>query len=242
MPARKRKRMQLYPTLGPKYKKPKYKKAPTVTYNTGPRLPKNNILGQTLKTTLVYFQTSEITGSTTSDLSTGTVAYRANSLYDPENIIGGSGHQPRGFDQLSALYDEYVVTKATIEVRFQNTGATTRPYGFISMQHGHLPSIDFVEVNESADTIVSKKAMGRVTNGEESHYMSMAVDPVKWLGYKDSSDADQCKSTISSNPIETCLFLVGFCDPTNNTSTSVQCSVKITYECTFSQPREPGLS
>jgi hypothetical protein len=51
------------------------------------------------------------------NMSLGAVAsqnFRLNSVFDPD--ITGSGHQPRWFDQYSALYASYVVVASKIEV------------------------------------------------------------------------------------------------------------------------------
>ena len=39
---------------------------------------------------------------------------RLNSLFDPN--LSGLGHQPRGFDQLMAVYEKYTVVAAKITV------------------------------------------------------------------------------------------------------------------------------
>ena len=51
--------------------------------------------------------------------------FSANGLYDPN--ITGIGHQPRGFDQLMALYDHYVVigVRAILTVHGSDTGNGT---------------------------------------------------------------------------------------------------------------------
>lgn len=45
---------------------------------------------------------------------TQTIAYRANSVYNPYFPAGG--HQPMGFDQWAAIYTRYVVVGAKITV------------------------------------------------------------------------------------------------------------------------------
>jgi len=42
--------------------------------------------------------------------------YRANDLFDPDQT--GGGHQPNGFDQLMAMYEQFCVVSAKITVRF----------------------------------------------------------------------------------------------------------------------------
>lgn len=48
--------------------------------------------------------------------------YQANSISDPD--WSGVGHQPRGFDQLMALYDHYTVLGSKITVTFTNVSTT----------------------------------------------------------------------------------------------------------------------
>jgi len=51
--------------------------------------------------------------------------YFANSMYDPEYAVGG--HQPIGFDQMTALYRNYSVLKSTFVVRcFPQSGSVTQ--------------------------------------------------------------------------------------------------------------------
>lgn len=45
-----------------------------------------------------------------------------SGLWDP--YISGVGHQPTGFDQMMALYEQYLVISAKITVWYSNTGAS----------------------------------------------------------------------------------------------------------------------
>lgn len=57
-----------------------------------------------------------------SNLAVGTrfsQTMRGNSVYDPDQT--GTGHQPRGYDQISALYRYYSVKSSSIRVRFGTT-------------------------------------------------------------------------------------------------------------------------
>lgn len=47
----------------------------------------------------------------------GTTAWRGNSVFDP--YLAAGGHQPRYFDVLAGLYDQYVVHASRISVFFQ---------------------------------------------------------------------------------------------------------------------------
>jgi hypothetical protein len=49
--------------------------------------------------------------------------FALNDLYDPN--VTGTGHQPKGFDELSALYFRYKVISVHVKVTITNTLATT---------------------------------------------------------------------------------------------------------------------
>lgn len=61
---------------------------------------------------LTYVQ--QVTIAPTSGLVTGYLAYRGNSLFDPEVALGG--HQPLYFDQYSAIYAHYRVMASKIKI------------------------------------------------------------------------------------------------------------------------------
>lgn len=69
--------------------------------------------------------------------------FRLNSLYDPDWGIGG--HQPYGYDELSALYRKYKVSSVKINVVYTDPtadgmciGATIQPPQGVAQIEGHL--------------------------------------------------------------------------------------------------------
>ena len=53
----------------------------------------------------------------------GQYTYRGNSLFDPDYT--STGHQPRYFDQYSAVYSKYLVTSSSIKVSVMNDVGTS---------------------------------------------------------------------------------------------------------------------
>jgi len=111
---------------------PSQKKRKTVTLRakkkktgSGTKIPKSIIGGSNtfLPRKRTYkFQYSDMIA--VSSLAFGTYqghAFNGNGLYDPDDT--GTGHQPRGFDQIKALYRTYRVTASSIRVRFCNLSA-----------------------------------------------------------------------------------------------------------------------
>lgn len=74
------------------------------------RVPRPYAMPLRLRNTMRYSDTISITLST----GDGFHYFSCNGLYDPD--ISGSGHQPLYFDQLMAMYDQYVVVASKITV------------------------------------------------------------------------------------------------------------------------------
>ena len=72
---------------------------------------------QQLKTKLRYVVRKEF-DLTSGNIVTGTM--RANDLFDPEYVLGG--HQPRGFDEMMAVYQTFTVTGSTCSASFMYEG------------------------------------------------------------------------------------------------------------------------
>lgn len=68
-----------------------------------------------LCTTHRYSQDFLVLNQSVTGLTGTPVAWRLGSLFDPD--FSGTGHQPRGYDQLAQLYNQYQVYKVHIQVK-----------------------------------------------------------------------------------------------------------------------------
>lgn len=75
---------------------------PLVTVTRGLPVP------QRMNNTMVYHEIVQLTIPAAQYVD---YAFRANGLYDPN--YSGTGHQPRYYDYLTSIYDQWYVTKAT---------------------------------------------------------------------------------------------------------------------------------
>lgn len=53
-------------------------------------------------------------------ITTAALTFRANGMFDPEAAVGG--HQPRGFDEMMELYNNFTVTSSKIMVNWMYEG------------------------------------------------------------------------------------------------------------------------
>lgn len=89
--------------------------------------------------------------------------FRINGMYDPD--LSGSGHQPYYYDQWSAMYQNYKVFAAKVEVRMAMSSGYTKPVYFCLWAN---PSSDITITNpdQMVETFGSKLTM--VTTDQSS--------------------------------------------------------------------------
>lgn len=94
-----------------------------------------NIIPDRIRVSLPYSINGVPMGNNVGTLTS--YLFRGNSVYDPDYT--GAGHQPLGYDQLSALYEAYQVIGSSIVARFFSTLATN---SLNQAQIGIFPSMD----------------------------------------------------------------------------------------------------
>lgn len=216
----------------------KRKKA-VVKYAVPRSIRSKQILAPLMKSTMRYSATKDLSGGGSID-STAFELWRMNSLYDPDHAL--LGHQPRGFDQLAALYSVYRVIRATVIVRFSNSSTSARTYPFLqlSAEDTYVPT--FTSVLESPDSVVGKSVMCRATDtfGKNDAVLTMSVNPARWLG--NSPNDDENKAATNTNPLAKLNLYVGTCDPTGTGTISGDYTIQIVYDAEFSEPIIPTSS
>lgn len=167
--------------------------------------------------------------------------YSANSLFDPDRT--GVGHQPRGFDQYIAMYENYTVTSATITVTFSATINSNNVAGHIVgivEDNGVLLATDRTDLTERPRMI--KKTLGN-NNSNAVTTCRYKCDLSKRTGFNNILNAAAAKGSSISSPSEE-VYLKPFVFALNQTDapSAVRIQVQIDYTCVFSEPKQPSLS
>lgn len=103
-------------------KRPRSRRGMTYTKNKAGNIgPLTNRI-----TSKLCYETGQVGNTTTT--SPGTFTIRLNSLFDPQYAVGG--HQPRGFDEMSAIYGEYRVLAAKVVMVCQPLSAGSHIFGW----------------------------------------------------------------------------------------------------------------
>lgn len=211
-----------------------------------------SLLGKSLHCRLRYGD-SNVTLSPNAAIASNYI-FSANDVYNPDR--SQTGHQPRGFDQLMALYDHFIVRGARISVTFSpqnsgrwnnsttgNTSPSTSAYVWpyivgIKISDDVTPSNTHIDLLESRYTTYTS-----MTNVSDGKKLEMNVNPLTFLGYPKKSSDDALKGGVASSPSEGCFFHVFSLLPDANDGTaSIRATVTIDYYVEFIEPKNPSNS
>lgn len=162
--------------------------------------------------------------------------FSANGLYDPN--ITGTGHQPRGLDQLFAMYDHAVCLGSKITVFFDNR-ASARMVGGIYVKDNATTTTDPINLMEMG------KVKSTVLNGvgAPQQKLSVSVNPNKFLGRSKPLADSELKTGIGNNPSEQCYFhCFAYSPNASDDPGAVYCTVVIDYIVALIEPKQPTMS
>jgi hypothetical protein len=171
------------------------------------------------------------TSSYTHTHTTGTMqswAFRGNSVYDPDYTY--TGHQPVGFDELSAFYDHYRVTSSHMEAFCSSLTANVPiavvvfPSRALSGQSDYLASL---ESTRSAYHVLSTNSIPVVIVKNSATTQSLFQG-------QDVTDQD-FGSACTTNPSKPWYWTITTNSANGASTSSVALTVVITYDVVFSQ-------
>lgn len=174
--------------------------------------------------------------------------FRANSLYDPNQ--SGTGHQPRGFDELAAIYDHYTVIGSKLKVTFENdvdiAALTAGQYCFAMLQDTTSAPGTLVDLLEEGSRNQVAYRQRNTTTGR-SITLTRTYSPHKFFGIpkKDSVVSNALHTpNVGSNPAEDAIYTVGvICARTTSTDPPpVVARVEIEYIAVFTEKRPQSSS
>lgn len=192
-------------------------------------------LSARLRTTLTY--ASKQTNITLSSID---YQFRLNSLFDPD--FTGGGHQPKGFDQLAALYQRYRVYRARWEVSWSIVSS-----GFYPTFVGAVATNEntgFTDITDFAETAHSQWMLVGNSYPLKTGKFRGVVDLAKLNGKTHAAYAadDTTQALITANPTEILNLHVMQQTLDNSTALAGYSVVQIWYDVEFSDPFALGQS
>jgi len=183
--------------------------------------------------------TSDVAITLSSTLSNpGVYIFSCNGLFDPD--VTGTGHQPRGFDQLMLFYDHYVVKRAKLTARLYNNSTAVPSQVFVTVRDNSVPSSSYLDYLESSITKTAQLGVEGASNGTKT--ITYSVDVGNFLGRRDPLSDPQLKGSNAANPTEGCSFHIGAFSPDLFTSSAVSLIASIQYELYLIEPKIVPIS
>lgn len=165
--------------------------------------------------------------------------YSCNSLYDPD--VSGGGHQPYYFDQLSALYDHYVVIGSKIRCTFMPQSQTT-PAFYVNMY------IDDNAVTTSGNPIVNEekqtgggKAMCVLPGGNNKVTITRSWSAKKYFG-KGVLANTELQGTGTTSPTEQSYYVINAICANGGDTALTNVLVEIEYLAIWKEIRDIAQS
>lgn len=198
---------------------------------------KKGPLPLTLKTTMVYHETFDLNPG-----AAGTNAvyiFSANGLYDPN--ITAIGHQPRGFDQLMALYDHFVVIGVKATLTTHNLDASKAQIVGMAIVDNSTSlgsaNIQYMELRTSKSRLVGPYGDQSTTS------VAIACDPNKFLGRSKPLSDPELKGSASANPTEQAyIHCFGFPQDASTDTGAMNCRITLEYTAVLIEPKQPTSS
>lgn len=168
-------------------------------------------------------------------ISAATVVFSANGLFQPN--ITTSDHQPLGFDQMMALYNNYTVLSATCRVHFASSDANYPVMAGIRLSNSSTALTDRARIIEQGDVSYTM-----LTPNNEKAYLKKYVDIGKWSGRKDVTSEDDYRGSSSANPSDQVYFHVFMAGAEDNNPGVTKAFVVIDYKVMFHEPIDVASS
>jgi hypothetical protein len=189
--------------------------------------PYSSIVAPRLVTRLRY---AELVTMTTDVLGNSTNAFNLNSLFDPNRT--GAGHQPRGYDELSNLYNRYRVYGLTFKVTATTSGTD-------QLQLGAYPRNGTGTPVTLSDTAEQPFAQIASFTAYQKGVVSGYVDLPKLNGKTRVAYAadDTTQAEVSTSPAETMVLNLQVFSLTTTQNSVARMVVLLEFDCEFSDPK-----
>ena len=184
------------------------------------------------QTTLSYYQQIIIAPGA----QIGQYTFRGNSLFDPDYT--GGGHQPKYFDQLSAVYGQYRVTGSSIQLSFMSN-STNVPCTISLVPNTNIITATTPDLAAELPR-AREKTVG--VNGVMTGVLTHSARTAEVCGLHLAGLYDQdWAATTGSNPLQIWYWnIVAYVFTGSNVSVDINVSIR--YQCEFFDRIDVGAS
>lgn len=203
-----------------------------------------NIMPKFFWTDLNYNTVVSLSNNNSTGLNGTTYYFRPTSTYAPDYSGAFAPHQPYGYDEMRALYNQVVVTDFKITVKIIKSAATA---GDNARANALILFVkNLTDVADPAGETVSQweeKPSSRVlyaAEGYGSNYQTWtgSYNVAEFIGATKTEilENDDYSSTGNANPARGLLFGISCGNPTLDLGATVLASVTIAMRCRWTSP------
>ncbi len=180
--------------------------------------------------------------SVTVGLGVSTWKFRANGLYDPDVAVGG--HQPYGFDQLMALYTDWVVLSSSCHVR-SFTRSSNEPCA-VNVMVAEIGDANDTTIHEMLERHPKTTRLGNWRAdgaGNRGGVTKASVNIGKYLNRKNLADDADLIGNNGADPTKAVEYWINHTDAGLTASVGItDVVVTLVYRAMFLKPRTLGTS
>lgn len=169
----------------------------------------------------------------------GQYIFRANDLYDPN--YSGTGHQPRGFDQLMPLYNHFTVLGSKATLRISNDVSDLSLTAFLTLQGEPTTQLNPIDYMERMD-VSTRQLAGKKTGGQNTT-LSRAFSTKKFFSKTNVLDDTTLRGSVSGSPSEVAYYHFGVVSSDGSSDPlAITFSINIDYIVAFHEPNDVASS
>jgi len=188
-----------------------------------------------IRTTMRYF---EYNNGTASAGTVGGFFFKANGIYDPRSALGG--HQPLGYDQLTPIYNHWIVNASRIKCTFSTRDEVddvVHPVvvGIYDDDDGSN-SLDYHALAEGSP----RSRLKQLTTNNDNVVIYSSWKNTRTFGPATMSDPTQ-RGSITADPTETHQWYIWWYN-IGNTSHLVNVLIDVEYDVTFFERKDLATS
>lgn len=160
--------------------------------------------------------------------------FNAGGLYDPNTTA--TGHQPRGFDQLMAMYDHYTCVGSKIAVQISNDSSeTSNQICGVALRDSSTTSSDPNDYQEGGT--VRSTMLSSAGGSHDTVALNLGYSPKRFLGIPKPMSSSELKGGVASNPADSAYYHIFAAGLVGTNPTTVTCTITIDYLVVFTEPK-----
>lgn len=164
--------------------------------------------------------------------------FSANDLFDPD--VTGTGHQPRGFDQLMGMFDHFTVIGSKITVKFMNSDSIVQGvYCSVRLRDSVTVTGNLTTIRE--DPGVRSTILGASSSGRNMGTLTKGFSAKKFFG-KPPMGIDQAQGSATASPLEGAYYHINTASQASGSTNAIEAYVTIDYTAIFTEPKMPATS